>query len=130
MEQAELRARQLETAFQSRLVIELAKGYLVGRDGVTPDDAFASLRTYARSNHLTVHDVCQRVVDGEPLIAPPARALTPAGRPPRAGPDDRGSCPDRPSRRSFGAHIRHVRRLLTKWRLPVEGVYSALGPPQ
>ena len=70
MEQAELRARQLETAFQSRLVIELAKGYLVGRDGVTPDDAFASLRTYARSNHLTVHDVCQRVVDGEPLIAP------------------------------------------------------------
>ncbi|WP_457208905.1 PAS domain S-box protein [Nocardioides sp. P5_C9_2] len=72
MEQAELRARQLETAFQSRLVIELAKGYLVGRDGVTPDDAFASLRAYARSHHLTVHDVCQRVVEGEPLVAPPA----------------------------------------------------------
>lgn len=72
MEQAELRARQLETAFQSRLVIELAKGYLVGRDGVTPDDAFASLRTYARSHHLTVHDVCQRVVEGEPLVAPPS----------------------------------------------------------
>ena len=72
-EQAELRARQLETAFQTRLVIELAKGYLVGRDGVTPDDAFASLRSYARSHHLTVHTVCQRVVDGEPLISPPAR---------------------------------------------------------
>jgi PAS domain S-box-containing protein len=72
-ELAELRARQLETAFQSRLVIELAKGYLVGRDGVTPDDAFASLRSYARSHHLTIHTVCQRVVDGEPLISPPAR---------------------------------------------------------
>jgi PAS domain S-box-containing protein len=72
-EQAELRTRQLETAFQSRLVIELAKGYLISRDGVTPDEAFASLRGYARSHHLTVHAVCQRVVDGEPLIAPPAR---------------------------------------------------------
>ncbi len=70
-EVAELRARQLETALQSRLVIELAKGYLVGRDGVTPDEAFASLRSYARSHHLTVHDVCRSVVDGEPLIAPP-----------------------------------------------------------
>jgi PAS domain S-box-containing protein len=71
-EVAELRARQLETALQSRLVIELAKGYLVGRDGVTPDEAFASLRSYARSHHLTVHDVCQRVVDGELLVEPPA----------------------------------------------------------
>ena len=71
-EAAEVKARQLETALQTRLVIELAKGYLVGRHGVTPDEAFCSLRSYARSNHLTVHDVCQRVVDGEPLIAPPA----------------------------------------------------------
>ena len=71
-EQAEVRARQLETALQTRLVIELAKGYLVGRDGVTPDEAFCSLRSYARSHHLTVHTVCQRVVDGEPLIGPPA----------------------------------------------------------
>lgn len=72
MEQAELRARQLETALQSRLVIELAKGFLVGRDGVTPDEAFGALRSHARSHHLTVHDVCQRVVDGEPLIDPPS----------------------------------------------------------
>ncbi|KRF37033.1 PAS domain S-box protein [Nocardioides sp. Soil805] len=72
-EQAEVRARQLETAFQTRLVIELAKGYLVGRHGVTPEDAFGSLRSYARSNHLTVHEVCRRVVEGEPLVGPPAR---------------------------------------------------------
>lgn len=72
MEQAEVRAHQLETALQTRLVIELAKGFLMGRDGVTPDAAFCSLRSYARAHHLTVHDVCRRVVDGEPLIEAPA----------------------------------------------------------
>lgn len=72
MEQAEQRSRQLETALQTRLVIELAKGFLVGRDGVSPDEAFCSLRSYARSHHLAVHDVCRRVVDGEPLVGPPA----------------------------------------------------------
>ena len=72
-EQAELRARQLETALQSRLVIELAKGYLVGRDGLTPDEAFHALRDHARAHRLTLHDVCGRVVAGEPLIAPPTQ---------------------------------------------------------
>jgi PAS domain S-box-containing protein len=71
-EQAELRAQHLETAVQSRLVIELAKGYLVGRHGVTPDDAFALLRAHAHSHHLSMHDVCRRVVDGEELVVPPA----------------------------------------------------------
>lgn len=66
-EQAEVRAQQLETALQSRLVIEQAKGYLMGRDGVTPDEAFASLRGYARSHHLSVHEVSRRVLDGEQL---------------------------------------------------------------
>ena len=71
-EQAEVRARQLETALQTRLVIELAKGFLMGRDGVSADAAFCSLRSYARAHHLTVHDVCRRLVDGEPLIEPAA----------------------------------------------------------
>jgi len=72
IELAEQRARQLETALRTRLVIELAKGVLVGRHGVGPDEAFCSLRSYARSHHLSVHDVCQRVVDGEDLVEPPA----------------------------------------------------------
>ena len=70
MEQAETRARQLETALQTRLVIELAKGYLMGRDAMTADEAFCTLRSHARAHHLTVHDVCRRVVEGEPLVAP------------------------------------------------------------
>lgn len=77
MELAETRARQLETALHTRLVIELAKGFLMGRDGVTPDEAFGSLRAYARSHRLSVHDVCRRVVDGEPLIVPPTAAEAP-----------------------------------------------------
>jgi PAS domain S-box-containing protein len=68
MELAEQRARQLETALRTRLVIELAKGFLMGRDGIPADEAFGILRSYARSHHLSVHDVCQRVVDGEDLI--------------------------------------------------------------
>ena len=72
MEQAEARGRQLETALQTRLVIELAKGFLMGRDGATADEAFCSLRAYARSHHSTVHEVCRRVVDGETLIEPPS----------------------------------------------------------
>lgn len=69
-EQAEVRAQQLETALQSRLVIELAKGYLMGREGVTPDEAFVSLRSYARSHHLSVHEVSRRLLDGEQLGLP------------------------------------------------------------
>jgi AmiR/NasT family two-component response regulator len=73
-EQAELRARQLETALESRLGIELAKGYLVGRDGLSPDEAFQALRGYARSHHLTIHDVSRRVVAGEAIVPPVAGA--------------------------------------------------------
>jgi PAS domain S-box-containing protein len=64
-EQAETRVRQLEQALQSRLVIELAKGYLIGREGLTAEAAYERLRQYARSHHLTVHVVCRRVVAGE-----------------------------------------------------------------
>jgi PAS domain S-box-containing protein len=69
-EQAETRVRQLEQALESRLVIELAKGYLVGREGLTPDAAYQRLRHHARSHHLTLHGVCRRVVTGE-LELPP-----------------------------------------------------------
>lgn len=70
MEAAEAKAQQLETALQTRLEIELAKGYLVGRHGLSPDAAFDALRSCARSRHLTVHDVSRRVVAGEEIVAP------------------------------------------------------------
>src|SRR5919112_505560 len=62
--EAETRVAQLETALESRLIIEQAKGYLAGRYGLPPEDAFRELRSYARSHHLAIHDVSRRVVDG------------------------------------------------------------------
>lgn len=61
---AELRAQQLEAALQSRLTIELAKGYLMGRDRLDADTAFNRLRTFARSHNLTVFEVARRLNDG------------------------------------------------------------------
>jgi PAS domain S-box-containing protein len=69
-EEAETRAQQLETALRSRLIIEQAKGYLAGRDGIDPEVAFERLRKHARDNHLAIHDVSRRVVDGELPLTP------------------------------------------------------------
>ena len=65
VEQAETRAAQLETALDTRVVIEQAKGFLAGRMGITVDAAFEVLRRYARSHHLAMRDVSRRVVDGD-----------------------------------------------------------------
>ncbi len=59
---AEEKARQLQTALDSRVLIEQAKGFLSSALDVTPEAAFERLRGYARSNHLRVHDVAARVV--------------------------------------------------------------------
>lgn len=69
-EEAENRARQLETALRSRLIIEQAKGYLAGRDGIDPEVAFERLRKHARDNHLAIHDVSRQVVAGELPLRP------------------------------------------------------------
>ncbi len=63
-EEAETRAGQLQVALDTRLVIEQAKGYLAGRDGVDPEAAFERLRQHARSHHLALRDVAGRVVRG------------------------------------------------------------------
>lgn len=68
--QARTRIAQLETALESRLIIELAKGYLLGHDGLPPTEGFERLRGYARRHHLPVREVSRRVVEGELLLAP------------------------------------------------------------
>lgn len=53
---------QLQTALDSRVVIEQAKGILAERRGLTVDEAFAILRKVARENNLRLHDVARATV--------------------------------------------------------------------
>jgi hypothetical protein len=53
---------QLQTALQTRLVIEQAKGKLSQQLGLDVQQAFELLRRYARNRNLRVHDVAADVV--------------------------------------------------------------------
>jgi len=57
-------ADQLQAALTSRVVIEQAKGILVGRTGTDLDSAFAVLRRYARDHNQKLQDVARAIVDG------------------------------------------------------------------
>jgi AmiR/NasT family two-component response regulator len=61
--QLRVRAEQLETALQSRIVIEQAKGIIAERYGVSLDRAFEILRRAARNNRIRVHALASRVID-------------------------------------------------------------------
>ncbi|WP_446210377.1 GAF and ANTAR domain-containing protein [Micromonospora sp. IBSANI012] len=68
---------QLQTALNSRVLIEQAKGVLAERLQVDVGEAFALLRSGARSHNRRLSDLAQAIVDGsEPLPPEP-----PAGRP-------------------------------------------------
>jgi AmiR/NasT family two-component response regulator len=56
------KTRQLETALESRIVIEQAKGIIAGRHAVDVQTAFDVLRRAARSNRLNLHQLAQRVI--------------------------------------------------------------------
>jgi AmiR/NasT family two-component response regulator len=56
------RAAQLQTALETRIVIEQAKGVLRERYGLSIEDAFAALRSAARSAQLKLHAVATEVV--------------------------------------------------------------------
>jgi len=60
-EQSEL-AVQLQAALKSRQVIEQAKGVLVGRNGITPREAYVQLRAQARNERRKLVTVCREVV--------------------------------------------------------------------
>src|SRR6185503_20191 len=69
-ERAEERVAQLQEALDSRVIIEQAKGFLAGRDGVRPYAGFARLRRYAREHGLALHDLAAQLVD-DVITLPP-----------------------------------------------------------
>ncbi|MFL5954470.1 MAG: ANTAR domain-containing protein [Gaiellaceae bacterium] len=56
------RAEQLETALESRIVIEQAKGILAERYRVGVDGAFDVLRRASRTSRVPLHTLARRVV--------------------------------------------------------------------
>jgi GAF domain-containing protein len=69
--QAHVVNEQLNSALNSRIVIEQAKGMLAERSAVDMDAAFRWLRNHARSHNLRLADVARAVIDGT-LTADPA----------------------------------------------------------
>ncbi|MEV0289279.1 MULTISPECIES: GAF and ANTAR domain-containing protein [unclassified Kribbella] len=67
----EVVTEQLQTALNSRILIEQAKGYLTHSLGIGIDAAFATLRRYARDHNRRLTEVAQDVVDGRISLSAP-----------------------------------------------------------
>jgi GAF domain-containing protein len=72
---------QLQTALNSRVVIEQAKGKLAERLGIDVDQAFALLRDQARHHNQRLSDLARDFVDG----TQPMNVTGPASGGPRTG---------------------------------------------
>ncbi|MFI6878503.1 GAF and ANTAR domain-containing protein [Streptomyces sp. NPDC050400] len=55
---------QLQAALNSRIVIEQAKGFLAHRRQAGVEEAFATMRSYARTHHARLTDIAHQVLDG------------------------------------------------------------------
>ena len=81
---------QLQTALNSRVIIEQAKGKLAERLHLDMDQAFALLRDNARSRNRRLSELAQAFVDGSEtltaLTASATRQRTPRTGPPRHQP--------------------------------------------
>ncbi len=78
MRRSEVLNEQLQTALNSRVVIEQAKGKLAERLGVDMDQAFSLLRDFARARNRRLSELAQAFVDGtETLTGPPRQQPRP-----------------------------------------------------
>lgn len=59
-----LLTEQLQSALNSRVILEQAKGVLAERGGLAIDEVFAVLRGYARTHNLSLTNLARDVVDG------------------------------------------------------------------
>jgi transcriptional regulator with GAF, ATPase, and Fis domain len=88
MRESDVLNEQMQTALNSRVVIEQAKGKLAERFGLDMDQAFTVLRDQARARNRRLAELAQSFVDGsETLIGPAAGPRPrPGTRAPRPGP--------------------------------------------
>jgi transcriptional regulator with GAF, ATPase, and Fis domain len=88
MRESNVLNEQMQTALNSRVVIEQAKGKLAERFGLDMDQAFTVLRDQARARNRRLAELAQSFVDGsETLIGPAAGPRPrPGTRAPRPGP--------------------------------------------
>src|SRR6185437_9640171 len=81
---------QLQTALNSRVIIEQAKGKLAERLGIDVNQAFTILRDQARNRNQRLSDLARAFVEGTQAVTGPAassaRQRYPAAGRPRPGP--------------------------------------------
>jgi transcriptional regulator with GAF, ATPase, and Fis domain len=68
---------QMQTALNSRVIIEQAKGKLAERFGLDIDQAFDILREQARARNLRLAELARSFVDGSEMLIGPAAAPPP-----------------------------------------------------
>jgi hypothetical protein len=73
---------QLQTALNSRVIIEQAKGKLAERLHLDMDQAFALLRGYARSRNRRLSELAQAFVDGSETLTALTASATRQRTPP------------------------------------------------
>jgi GAF domain-containing protein len=73
---AETVAEQLQGALNSRVVIEQAKGVLSGKGQISPDEAFAVLRRFARDHGLRLTALAGDIVAGTIDLSAISRAAS------------------------------------------------------
>jgi ANTAR domain len=56
------RTIQLQTALDSRIVVEQAKGILAERESLDPEEAFEEMRRQARSRRIKLHDLATEII--------------------------------------------------------------------
>lgn len=61
-------AEQLQTALNSRVLIEQAKGVIAERRQIDMDQSFILLRTLARSTHRRLSDLSRAVIEGSEVV--------------------------------------------------------------
>jgi response regulator NasT len=81
----------LRQRLEDRIIIERAKGVLVGRLGVGEEEAYRRMRLLARRQRRTIRDIARSLLETQALLLPPdlggpASGTTPAAVPPAPPP--------------------------------------------